>query len=252
MADKEAKLAAAKKRAAELKAKKKQSVQEESSAVDSKATEDSAEVPADSLAVADATKEKADETSDGQEALLVSNTAASSKELTELKASHEAAINLLKAELATLQATSKENVQPVTHSEEALSELKANADIALQAAAKAEAKVTELQTKNATLQSENRSILQQLTEMRSHLMQLQDEKLALVENMERLKQETAHSANRHSSTHRKLSKEFDRSAALQDVSLDSGSNVVPEVLKQGIQIDLTGWYDKHAGVVIEV
>lgn len=122
----------------------------------------------------------------------------------------------------------------------------------------------ELQSKTDALQSENQSLLSQLTELQNHLISIQDEKFALAETVERLQKQLKDSksvkmpyrSSRENSRPR-ASRDFDRTiSSLQEVSLEDPAarnpKEPPPELQNNIRIDLTSWYDRHAGEVIEV
>lgn len=124
----------------------------------------------------------------------------------------------------------------------------------------------ELRSSNNVLQIENQSLLSQLTELRNHFISIQDEKLALAETVDRLQKQVKegrssralYRSSRETSRPR-ASRDFDRTiTSLQEVSLEEPSiksrdpKEPPADLQSNIEIDLTSWYDRHAGEVIEV
>lgn len=182
----------------------------------------------------------------------------------DLKKKLESALNL--------QASADEKVQTL---EVQLSEANATADTLRDQIAKLETKhssstgehqtrTRELQTKTNALQTENDSLLSQLAELRTHLISIQDEKFALAETIERLQKELKESKTNKGgyrssidSSRTRVSRDFDRSVSLQEIPLEDNTTSrhpqkIPLELKSNIQIDLTSWYDKHAGEVIEV
>ncbi|CCG83564.1 Putative uncharacterized protein [Taphrina deformans PYCC 5710] len=177
----------------------------------------------------------------------------------ELQAAHSA-LDDMKSTQAKLETVEAEAAQ-----------LRSEADEARQAQSshteKQQSRAVESETKTKTLLAENQSLLSQLTELRSHLISVQDEKFALGETIERL-QKAAKDAKMNKTGYRtssdvpraRLSKDFERPEVLQEVSLSSEPRSLPQRnpkeppadLQNNISIDLTSWYDKNAGEVIEV
>lgn len=127
-----------------------------------------------------------------------------------------------------------------------------------------QSRTQELQSKTDTLQTENQSLLAQLSELQNHLISIQDEKFALAETVERLQRQlkdakafkTPYAPSREHSRPR-ASREFDRTVgSLEEVPLSEpvkrNPKEPPAELQNNIVIDLTSWYDRHAGEVIEV
>lgn len=130
---------------------------------------------------------------------------------------------------------------------------------------KHESRAQELHSRTTTLQAENQSLLSQLSELRGHLISVQDEKFALRESIERLQKDLKEARslkpsykNSSELSRPRVSKDFDKSANMQEISLNEKQAQTrdpkdpPMDLQNNIQIDLTSWYDKHAGEVIEV
>lgn len=163
--------------------------------------------------------------------------------------------NKLKEEMAALSLryeTLEKELQKANHKEE-------------NGATEATKRNAELQRTTETLQNDNQSLIAQLSELRTHLMSVQDEKFAMAESIERLQRDVKEAKEQKSgyrtsfdANRPRVSKQFDRSESLQEISLD-GQQIreddpkqAPADLQSNIRIDLTSWYAHGHGEVIEV